>query len=183
VANLLVLYVGVLGLTPAADALSLDRRRRTPAVAEAASCRYGWPIRLMALLCVASYLVAGIAKLKHSGLGYASDHVLSIHVAFDNMRKIELGSFYSPLGVWLVPFDGVWTALGTLTLLLELGAPVALCGGRIARSWILMMWSFHFGVLLTMMIFFPFPLLGGAFAPFFRLEKLLERWPKAARWA
>jgi hypothetical protein len=57
----------------------------------------------------------------------------------------------------------------------ELGAPVALLGRRIAAAWAALAWSFHLGVLALMAIAFPYPLLGVAFLPFFRAERLRRR--------
>lgn len=176
--NLLAFYALVLGVTPAADAVSLDARSGRTASGE--ETRYGWPLKLMALLCAVSYVVAGVAKLRRMGLGYASGEVLRNHVAYDNLRKLELGSFHSPLGAWLLPYEGLWAVLGAATLALELGAPLAMLGPRWGRVWVAATWCFHLGVLLTMMIFFGFQLLGVAFAPFFHLERLLEWRPVRA---
>jgi hypothetical protein len=74
--------------------------------------------------------------------------------------------------------------LAWLTLAFELGAPAALLGGRWAKAWCATAWAFHVGVLVLMAIFFPYPLLGLAYAPFFAVERLLERWvwPTWRRW-
>jgi len=57
------------------------------------------------------------------------------------------------------------------TLIVELGAPVALLGGRIARTWAIAAWAFHLGVVLVMNIVFPYPLAGIALAPVFDVER------------
>ena len=171
--NLLVVYVIVLAVSPAADALSLDARRRGPP-SDAPHGAYGWPIRLMALLCALAYVIAGIAKLKGSGWAYFSGDTLQFHIAFDNVRKIELGSLHSPLGAWLLSHTNLLSTLGPLALLLELGAPFALLHRRVGAVWAISMWCFHLGVLLLMLIFFAFQLFGLAFLPFFRAERLLN---------
>ena len=40
------------------------------------------------------------------------------------------------------------------------------------RVWAVLAWSFHLGVWAIMAIFFPYPLLGLAFAPLFAVERL-----------
>jgi hypothetical protein len=127
--NLLCLHVIVLAMAPAADALSLDARRRgTPAPEP--SWRYAWAIRLACLLCVCIYVLAGIAKLENSGSGFVEGDTLRNYVAFDNVRKLELGSVHSPIGAWLLPFGGLFTGLAWLSMVLELGAPLALVHRR-----------------------------------------------------
>ena len=70
-----------------------------------------------------------------------------------------------------------FTPLAIATLVVELGAPLALLGRRAARIWSAAAWSFHVGIFALMAIVFPYPLLGVAFAPFFALERLrLPRW-------
>lgn len=174
--NLLVLYVVVLALSPAADALSLDARGR-PLPAD--DPKYGWAPKLMATLCVLVYLLAGIAKLRNSGMEFVAGETLRNYVAFGNVRKIELGSHHSPLGVWLLPYTGLFGALAAVSLMLELGAPLALLHRRVGAAWALAVWAFHLGVLLLMAIGFVFQLSFVAFAPFFRTERLLERRPFA----
>lgn len=176
--NLLALHLVLLGVAPAADALSMDalRRARTRAGGaraheeEVADGRYGWCLRAASCVTVATYVVAGIAKLKLGGLEWASGATLQAQVAFDNLRKIELGSVHSPLGAWLVPHRAIFGPLAALALALELGAPVALVGPRLARAWCGAAWLFHVGVLVVMAIGFPYPLAGVAFASFLRPE-------------
>jgi len=174
--NLLVVYVLVLAVTPASDAVSLDARAgRGVEDGMTRRPRYGWPVRLLALVCVIAYVVAGVAKLKNSGMDFATGDTLRNHIAYDNLRKIELGSIHSPLGAWLLPYESFFAVLGFVSLALELGAPVALFSRRLGVLWSIGIWGFHLGVLVLMMIFFSFPLSGVAFAPFFRVERL--RWP------
>ena len=172
--NILVLHVLVLGLSPAADALSLDSRGRDPPGDEA---RYGWPIRLMCILTVLTYFIAGETKLRIAGLDWVTSDSLRNLIAYDNVRKIELGDTHSPLGGILVGHAWLFPPLAVATLAVELGAPLALLSGRIARVWALLAWGFHVGVAAVMAIIFPYPLLGLAFAPFFAVERLPLRLP------
>jgi hypothetical protein len=169
--NLVFLQVLVLSVAPAADALSLDARGRTPPGAHG---RYGWAPRAAALLTVVTYVLAGVAKLRLGGADWLGGEVLQGQIAYDNLRKIELGSWHSPLGVLLVPFTGLFAVLAWLTMAVELGAPVALLGGRPALVWSLLAWGFHVSVLALMMIAFAYPLSTVPYWAFFRVERVLD---------
>jgi hypothetical protein len=172
--NLLVLHVMVLGLARSADAWSLDVRRAAPSPSGPA---HGWPVRLLAVVTLATYVLAGVAKLRLSGLAWVDSDLLRNYIAYDNLRKLELGDWHSPLGGALVGQAWLFPPLAGLSLALELLAPLALLGGRVAVVWALAAWAFHVGVLAVMAIFFPYPLFGLAFAPLFPVERLpLWRW-------
>jgi hypothetical protein len=183
--NLLVLHVLVLGLSPAADALSWDARRQarmteateTAAVHEAGleHARYGWAIRTLTILTAITYVLAGIAKLKLSGNAWLGGELLRSHIAYDNLRKLELGSGVSAWGVWFVKHPAIFAPLATMTMLVELGAPLALVHRRAALAWCVAAWSFHVGVALLMSIAFLYPLSGVAYLPLFSLERALGR--------
>jgi hypothetical protein len=175
--NLLVLQALVLGVSPAADALSLDARRRPRAAMHG---RYGWGVRACAVLTVITYVLAGVAKLRLGGEGWMTGDILQAQIAYDNLRKIELGSIHSPLGVWLVPYTGLWAVMAWLTLAVELGAPLALRGGRAALIWSFFSWGFHLSVLFLMAIAFAYPLSTVPYLAFFRAERLLGTRP--LRW-
>jgi hypothetical protein len=195
--NLLALHLVVVGLAPAADALSLDTRRaalrKLAATAESTAApaatgdglapdpRYGGPIRLLTVLTVLTYVIAGITKLRNAGGGWVSGDVLRFYVAYDNVRKIELGDAHSPLGAALVRTGWLWRPLALASLVVELGAPLALLHARVARVWVLAAWLFHVGVLALMAIFFPYPVIGVAFAPFFAVERAAARVLRRAR--
>ncbi|HEX6418675.1 MAG TPA: hypothetical protein VFZ77_09265, partial [Acidimicrobiales bacterium] len=85
------------------------------------------------------------------------------------------GDAWSPAGTALVAHAWVFAPLAVLTLVVELGAWVALLGGRWRTAWVAAAWLFHAGVLALMAIVFAYPLSGVAFAPFFRLERLAGR--------
>ena len=101
-----------------------------------------------------------------------SSDILRNYVAFDNLRKVELGDNYSQLGAALSRHPALFPPLAALSLGLELLAPLALLHRRIAFVWSALAWGFHLGVLALMWIFFPYPLFGLAYAPFVRLERL-----------
>ncbi len=173
--NLLVLHALVLALLPAADAWSLDARRAGWPEHEAHP-RYGWGLKLMATLTAIAYLMAGIAKLRAAGFEWLDGDMLLGHVAWDNLRKVELGDTHSPIGAWLAGHAWVFTPLAWLSLGLELGAPLSLLHRRIAAVWAIGMWGFHLGVLAIMAILFAYPLSGIAFAPSFAVERPVQRW-------
>lgn len=172
--NLTVAHVLVLGGARAADVWSLDARRaaRRGRPAPGPASIYGWPVRLLALLTVVAYLLAGIAKLRISGLHWAASDLLRNYIAYDNLRKLMLHDAYSAFGAWLTSQAWVFPPLAFASLLMELLAPLALVGPRLARAWAWMAWGFHAGVLAIMAILFPYPLAGLAFAPLFTPERL-----------
>lgn len=171
--NLLVMHVLVLALLPASDAWSLDAARDPELRARGLEQhgRYGWGPRLMATITVLTYVLAGVAKLRNAGLAWLAGDVLLSHVAWDNLRKLELGDLHSPIGAALSAHPAVFVPLAWMSLVLELGAPIALFGRRAAQIWAVGMWAFHVGVLLIMAIAFMYPLTGVAFAPMFAVEQ------------
>jgi hypothetical protein len=182
--NLLVMHVLVLGITRAADAWSLDARRAAAPVSAGPDARYGWPLRLLCAIVVASYVIAGVAKLQNAGLGWIWGDELRNHVAADNLRKLLLGDVSSPLAPLVLDQAWMFRILALLSLVIELGAPLALLGGRIAAGWAILAYGFHLGVVALMMIFFPYQVLGVAYLPFFRAERpvgAIGRWA-SGRW-
>jgi hypothetical protein len=166
--NLLILHVIVLAAAPAADAFSLDARGRTP---PATSGAYGWPARAMTWITATCYVLAGLAKLKLAGPVWLEGGLLRAQVAYDNLRKIELGSSYSKLGAALVHHEAPFLVFAVLTVALEFGAPVALFGRRAALVWVAAAWGFHIGVEALMAIPFPYQLSLVAYAAFFDVER------------
>lgn len=175
--NGLAVFLVVLAMTPAADALSLDARRRG-AAPPAPDPRYGWPLRLLSVVVVATYFIAGVAKLRWGGPGWAGGAVLRDTIAADSLRKILLGSSHSPVAELLLGQGWLFRGLAVLTLVVELGSPLALLGRRAAQVWAVTVVGFHIGVVLLMAIFFPFPMSGVAFAPLLRAERAIE-WARA----
>lgn len=173
--NLMVLHVLVLALSPAADALSLDARRG-PTIDEHPRARYGWPIRLLCAVTVTTYFIAGWSKLHNSGLAWVTSDTLRMYVAYDNLRKVELGSGYSWLGTMLAQHGWLFPPLAAVSLLAEIGAPLALLHPRLGRAWCAVAWSFHMGVVVMMAIVFHYPLSGAGYVSFFRVERLHDRW-------
>ncbi len=135
----------------------------------------GWPLNLMMAVVVVTYVVAGIAKLRWSGPRWVSGDVLQHWIAVDNLRKLLFDDLYSPLGGWLSQFGWVWTPIAVLTLLVELGAPVALATGWVRIVWVVAAWGFHVGVFVLMAISFPYQLFGVAYVAFLPMERIADR--------
>lgn len=181
--NLLALHVLVVGFVAAADAFSVDERRTGERPSE--SWRYGWPLRLIALVTVLTYFVGGWAKLRFGGVDWWFGDTLRNQIAYDNLRKLILGDFYSPLGGWLTQYAWLFTPMAIMTMVVELGAPLALLGERIGRGFTIAAWSFHAAIVAMMMIVFPYQLSFIAFAAFWRLDAGWERvkgWRVVGRW-
>lgn len=171
--NLLAIHVIVLAVAPAGAAWSLDgRRTRTPAPD---SGRYGWPLNVAALATVATYVLAGWAKVRTTGVEWADGDVLQRLVVHDNLRKELLGDATSPLVATAVDHAWVFAPVAVLALAVELGAPVALVGRAARNIWVAAAWLFHVGVLALMAVLFPYHLVGLAFAPFYPLERIPGR--------
>lgn len=172
--NLFVLHAFVLAFSNAAAATSLDARGKP--VSEP-SRRYGVVLVAMSLVSALAYVLAAVAKLRVSGLDWITGDALRNHIAHDNLRKLLLGDGYSVAGAWAVRHAWLFPPFAALTIVLELAAPLALLSRRFALVILGGVWAFHFGVLLLMWIFFPYPLSFIAFASFFRAERVID-WAK-----
>ena len=166
--NLLVLHVIVLALSPAADAWAIGSRGRA-----ASAAGYGWAIKLCAALTAATYLLAGIAKLRIAGAGWIDGELLRNQIAVDNLRKALLGDGVAPLANLVLDHPGPLVVFCVMTLAIELGAPLALLHRYAGYAWCLGAWGFHVGVVLLMNIWFPYPLFGLAFLPFVPAERIV----------
>ncbi len=180
--NLLVLHALVLACSPAADDLAVrvrpPTRRGSPAPV-GDDPRYGWPLRLCALVTVVTYTLAGVAKLRIGGVAWPTGDTLAHHVAFSAARLEVLGGTPSP-AARLVLSHGTWllTPAAVATVILELGAPLALWP-RLRTPWVAGLWTFHAAVAATMFVLFPYPLAVVAFAPLYPLE----RCRRGCRWS
>ncbi len=167
--NLLVLHVLALACMPAADVWRLGPAK--PGRAPPAG--YGWAIKLLAAITAVTYMLAGIAKLRLAGLHWLDGDQLRNQIAVDNLRKALLGSGTAPLAEALITHRNLLIVLSIATLVVELGAPLALLGRRLGWLWLVSAWGFHVGVVLTMNVWFPYPLLGVAFLPLVDAERVV----------
>ncbi len=175
--HLLVLHVLVLAASPAADTCRLDGRR----VDAGDTARYGWPLRVMAVVTVLTYVLAGWAKLRFGAEAWLGGDAVRLQVAFDAARKARLGVDVPWLAAKLVPHAWAFVPLSWLTLAVELGAPLALLGPAAARRWSLAAWTMHVGIALVMGIAFAYPLTGVAFLALLRPERGLARLSRRRR--
>ena len=173
--NLLVLHMIALAVSPADHAWAIGKPR-APAAAG-----YGWAIKLLAALTVATYVLAGIAKLRIAGLDCLDGELLRNQIAVDNLRKALLGDPIAPLAHLVLDHPAQLVVFSVMTLVIELGAPVALVGRRLGYLWALGAWGFHVGVVLMMNIWFPYPLVGVAFLPLLPAERIAGAVIRAAR--
>lgn len=139
-----------------------------------------WPLRALQWTTLASYFVAGIAKLRWSGLQWVVGDGLAQQLAYDTLRKIELGNQPSPLAEPLLNHSKLLRVFAALSLGLELGAPLCVLSGRLARWWCGGAWLFHASVVLVMAIVFPYPLSGVGLASFFPIEVACDRLKRRA---
>jgi hypothetical protein len=168
--HLVVLHLLVLGFAASAAAWSFDSRGQEP---PAEGERFGWPVQIMALATIITYVLAGIAKVRNGGMDWLVGDVLRNQVAFDNLRKELLGAWHSPLGAHAVGYRWIFPPIAIATVVVELGAPVALLGGKWRTAWAVSAWLFHIGIALLMWISFPYHVIGLAYAPLFRAERIV----------
>lgn len=178
--HLVALHLLALGFSRSADVWSFDSRRRRAEPID--HVRYGIPIQAMILVTVITYVLAGVAKVRHGGMDWLVGDVLRNQVAYDNLRKELLGSPHSPIGGWTVRFTWIFPPAAVLTTLVEIGALAALTSSKRARwVWAVAAWGFHLVVLALMAISFPYPLSFVAYACLFDVERGVERLIQAAR--
>jgi hypothetical protein len=168
--DLVAIHLLILALVPCAAAWSWDARAATPAPAP--HPRFGWPLRLMSIITVTTYVLAGVAKLRTSGLDWVTGTVLRDQIAQDNLLKELFGAPSSPVAAPLLSHAWLFPPMAAFAVAVELGAPAALFGGRWRIAWVAAAWIFHLGILVLMTTFFPYPLSGVAFASMFAVERL-----------
>lgn len=166
--HLLTLHVLILGLAPVADAWAV----RAPATRPAPSSRYGWPIRLLAIATVLTYVLSGIAKLQLSGTDWFVADTLANHIGYSATRMQTIGGPTPPLARFVLDNQWLLTPLAVGSLAVELGAPLALMTSRMRNVWVLSALLFHAGTAATMLVFFGYQGLGIAFLPLFAVERL-----------
>lgn len=174
--KLAVLTVFILAGSRAADAMSLDARRRRREGREpprAASC-YGWPVRLMGVVTILTYFISGVTKVRLSGLTWVFSDIVRNDVAWVALRNELWGIPASPVVPWLLPFRTFFRGIAAFTLLVELGAPLAVVR-RLRLPWIICAWVMHWGILVVMGIAFPYHLLGIAYLPLLPVDAWANR--------
>jgi len=182
--NVLVFHTLILGVTQAADALSIDtlwrRRKKQDLKHHEPAAEYGWPIQLMCAVTGITYCLAGIAKLATpAGIMWAKGEALRDQVGVDTLRKEVLGSEPGMLAPFF--FDHIWifTVMGIATLIVEAGAPLVMANRRLSQLWSIAVIGMHWGIFFIMGIRFRYQLSGLMFLSFFPLEKVLgKKWER-----
>ncbi|MBT8241515.1 MAG: HTTM domain-containing protein [Acidimicrobiia bacterium] len=169
--HLFTLHLLILAVSPAADAWSVQPMRTRPPP----SRRYGWPIRLLAITTVVTYCIAGVAKLRISGLDWIDGSTLSNHIGYSATRMEVLGGFVPPVAPYVIGREWLMGPMAVGGVLIELVAPLALLGGRWRRWWVVGVLGFHVGTAATMMVWFPYQGLGLALLPLYRVERIVVR--------
>lgn len=179
--NLLVLHTLALSAGRSADAVSVGAAlwgRDIPA----AHPRYGWPLHLMNATTAAAYVIAGVAKVAgESGWAWARGDGLRRQIAIDGLRKEVFGSHANPLAYRLYRYRRMFTAMAVTSLVVELGAPLALADRRLGRLWALGAFAMHWGIFAIMGIRFRYQLAGVAFASWFDVERALAALRRSVR--
>ena len=127
------------------------------------------------------YLTFGLQLLTATGLllggGWAwlSGDTVRLHVANEALRVGLVGGTVSPLATWLVPHAWIFAIAAWGTVALEVGAPLALLGGRVRTAWICGTWAMHVGIAVVMGIVFTYPVSGVAFVGFVAAERGWDR--------
>lgn len=188
--NLMVLQLGVLVASPAADAWSIDAARGDDGDGDCEpSPRYGWPLAVAALVTVVTYIVAGVAKLRDGGIDWIVGETLRNHIAYSAARLDVIGGTPPLFAEFAVRHAWVLPVFAFAAVVVELSAPVVFIGPRCRNVWVAAAWMMHAGIFATMSVGFPSPLFGLAFAPMFALERIVfvaRRWwedasPRALR--
>ena len=146
----------VMAVSRCGDALSVDawlgQVRRSPASEQNGD--YTWPVRLMWLVFVVIYFVAGVTKLITSGLAW----VTSDHLANLLMLGPVVGSPLTGWGQEIGRHPLMSSVLAGLTLVLELSAPLALVSRDARRTVVPAIFLMQFSIRV---------LLGPGFTEFF----------------
>jgi predicted DCC family thiol-disulfide oxidoreductase YuxK len=158
---LVVFVLIILALSRCGDALSLDRlirqwREATPARRTLVSGEYRWPIRAVWMMFAFVLCAAGIAKLRRSGLAWATSDNLAILLIQHNYRIADMDPVV-PWGLEIARYPWLVRGMAASTLIVETLFPLALVS-RLAR-WLLVPSAFFMllGIRLSM---------GPAFVPF-----------------
>ncbi len=172
---LIALHALVVAFAPAADAWRLGD---WSAGDDEPAMRYGHPLRLAAVLTIATYVLAGVAKLRIGGLEWLRGDTLGNHIAFSATRLEVFGERTPFLADAALALGPALTVGAVVVVAVELGAPIALLGDRWRTGWIVAVLAMHLGVAATMFIVFPYHVTGIALLPLFDARpSRWRRWP------
>ncbi|MGP6174849.1 hypothetical protein [Corynebacterium sp. A21] len=169
--NMLLLQQLVLGLTPSADALSLDAlRHEGTLLPERHDRAYGGIPTALNIAASAVYLISGIAKVRSPlGWNWAGGHTLREQIAADAVRKEAFGGEAPAAAGALYRSNASFGLLAVTALVVELGAPLSLTNRRLGQGFALAAWGMHVGIRLIMGIKFTYNLSGVSYLGYFPL--------------
>lgn len=182
--NMLVLHVLILAITPSASVFSLDASytRETPKYArfgmaraeDRAHLKFRWPVRLLQLGATLPYVVAGIAKVRgKAGWDWAYGENLRDQITMNGLYYEMLRGGAEPVTFHVYGWDNAFMFAAMMTLVLELGAPLALLHRYIGYAYVFGIMAMHWSILAIMGIPFPYQLWGVAFVCFFEWDKVV----------
>jgi predicted DCC family thiol-disulfide oxidoreductase YuxK len=133
---MVILILGILAVSRAGDAWSLDRllalaRRRNLRSVEQrpASGEYTWPLRAVWMLMSLIFFAAGMSKIRHSGLAWAFSDTLST-ILIQHNYLLSNAAPLSTIGLDIAAHPWLARSFAFATLILELGYPVSLLSKR-----------------------------------------------------
>ena len=140
---IVVLGLGVMALSRAADALSVDALlERTANNPANRSAEYTWPIRAMWVVFVTIYFAAGVTKLATSGLAW----ITSDNLANLLMLAPVTGSPLTLLGQAIGRHRVLSSALAALSVVIELSMPLVLVSQRARRILVPSVFAMQFSI-------------------------------------
>jgi hypothetical protein len=150
---IVVFAMGGLALSRCGDAVSLDRwlraRRGKPPPPDSGD--YRWPVRLVWVAMAFAFFGAGISKLRHSGLAWATSDTLAILLVRANYPLVRQAN--APLtdwGMWLARHRMLCRAVADASLALELAFPLALFSRRLRPLLVAGAFAMQLGITVVM---------------------------------
>ena len=181
--GLVMVCLGILAMSHAGDAWSIDRLRRVARAARGpfvpdpppSGAEYRWPLVLMQLMAVLVLWSAGMAKLRSPG---AVAWIMTGNLYYTMIRHYYTHRPPSGLGLWIVQWPLLCKVLAAGALVLELAAPVllflrgrwrilmlaALAAMMLGFGLVLGVLFLHF-VLILVIVFLPWRAIGARIAP------------------
>ena len=167
--NMALMHQLVLGVTPSADALSVDALLRDKTLTPQRFDRdYGGIPTAMNIATCAVYVISGVAKVRSpQGWKWATGNTLRDQIAADAVRKEVFGTQAPEAARRLYNARGFFTMAGIGALVIELGAPLSMVNRRWGQVFSVAAWSMHLGIRYIMGIKFPYNTSGVSYVPYF----------------
>lgn len=180
---ILILMMGAFAVSRCGDAFSADALLRrffaTSAERPEASPEYTWPLRLCWVAFTLMFFAAGVAKLRTSGLQW----ILSDNMAILLTRHQLTHDPLLDLGPALADITWVPTIIAAATVVLEVGAPLALFSRTLRRVIIPGLLSTQIGIWVLLGVSFRqmFPAYV-VWIPYRELARVVSRHAERAAW-